>query len=75
MKAFLIFTVTRNPSVFKAFLSSKISDISFSLSRINLFLRCAVWLDEIKVAQTFFNLMAKAIKISLVSIFRKDVFP
>ena len=63
-----VHTVKRNPSMFKALLSS-ISDISLTLSLMNLFLTYAVWLKEIKVGKTFFNFIAKVFEINLVSSF------
>ena len=71
-KGFWISTVTRNPSIFKAMLSSKTFDLNLLLSLINLFLTYAVWLDEIKFSKTF-NLVAKVFEINLVSIFSSDI--
>ena len=65
LRALSIATVSRNRSIFKALHNSEISDISLSVSLINLFLIYAVWLDEIKFGQFFLILQLKLMKFIL----------
>ena len=49
------------------------SEISFSLSLINLILTYKVWFGEIRDGKPFFNLRANVLEINLESTLRKEI--
>ena len=71
--AFSISAVTRKPSSESYFDISKISEITFPLSLINLFLTYTLWLEEIRKGNTYFILVERTKLIVFISLLSIDI--